>query len=311
MILQKSPIWEVVKGAETFESFQEKILHPICIKPAVPEDIKANIEITQKLLLHSYFAYEFIDVALTHAIFTLEKALKLKHKEVVGRAWNREDGSFSEMIDWFIHRNYFETWNRDVVHQLRHIRNDKVHDEKKSLGGTAFMAKVYSTIDLINDLYEDVELRTKRKKLIRVWQKNLTKFLKDGGIITWNRKRIIIFKADLIFINNKTASPIFDLAIWPIFDLKPYKEGRHIIPSSKLVQLIKCNMTKDEFQAKDANTGMPIIISKIKDDINAKKFSEWNQDFHQLRDFPMIFYLTTIPQNEYFYSSLRKFHQHE
>jgi len=307
MDLAKHVTWEIVKGAETFESFQQKIISPIYLDKNLRHDVKEDIAVIEKLLLHSYFEYEFIDVALTQAVFTFEKALKWKYQEVNNTS--SCDLGFEDLINWFASRNYFEVWDNEIIHQLRSIRNDKVHGIRKSLGGTAFLREVYRAIDLINDLQEDVELRMKRKKLMRLLQKQLHEFLEGGGVISWFGKREIVFRADIIFFNNKLDTPVYDLAIWKIFDLKSRNERGNIVPRSKLIQLTKCNLSKEIFQGKDKTTGELITISKIQDEQNKEKFDQWHKELYEQTDLPMILSFITIPQNNYFNSAVRKFHQ--
>lgn len=78
MKLVAHAIWGAFEGINTFEDFQTKVLRPIYFKPEVPKDILAFANNVEKLLLHSYYEYEFIDIALTHAIFTFEKAMRIR-----------------------------------------------------------------------------------------------------------------------------------------------------------------------------------------------------------------------------------------
>lgn len=148
--LKKHNVWEVVRGAESFESFQANILKPVNIKSEVPEEIKSSIETIQKLLIHSYFEYDFIDIALLHSIFTLEKTLKIRYKEIEN---NNKELSFEKLIDWLYNSGHYKVYNREILDIIRGIRNRKVHETKKSVLGLSCLKKIYGIIDLINFIF--------------------------------------------------------------------------------------------------------------------------------------------------------------
>lgn len=106
---KKHPLWESFLGADNFEMFQKNLLHPIYLKPQMTSDTKEYISKVEKLLNCSYLEYEFIDTALTEAIFTFEKALRVRWTEIHSRPTKK---TFATLIDWFYSNNYFEISNR-------------------------------------------------------------------------------------------------------------------------------------------------------------------------------------------------------
>lgn len=305
MKLEKDEIWSVFVGAKTFNEFQSNILETIYIKPNVPGDIRAEIQLIEKLLVHSYFEYHFIDIALAQAVFTLEKCIKLKYSEVTANSTNRM--SFSKLIDWGFDNDYFEIRNKDILTQLRNIRNGKVHSERNTLGGIAFLKKVYTVFYLINDLYEDVTLRRDRKYTSGKLQVALNDLLENGGIMCYRGKRTIIFKADVVFINNKFHRSIITIVIWPIFDPNIYKNDKHFKPYSLEIELKDWDMQSDYLKGVNNHDGAEITISTINDEVNNKRFSIWSKEFRSLKDFSLINYLTYDLEDN-FYVALGKFH---
>jgi hypothetical protein len=305
MELKSDEIWEVFNGAKSFDEFQKNILKQVYIKPQVPEDIKSEIQIIEKLLLHSYFEYHFIDLALSESIFALEKCIRIRYSEITGKPSKKL--SFAELIDWCFDNTYFETANKDILNQLRNIRNGKVHSEQKSLGGIAYLQKVYSVFYLINDLYEDSTLRIIRKNEIENLQKDLNDFLKDGGIINHNGKRTIIFKADIVFLDNKSTTNTLSLVVWPIFDPEPYRNDRHFKPYSFEIQIKDWQLNANAFIGLTNGDNTEISFLKITDDNNIEKFNRWRDEFYSLKDFSLILFLT-YDLNDNFYNALGKFH---
>ncbi|MBI5541446.1 MAG: hypothetical protein HY951_15380 [Bacteroidia bacterium] len=303
-MLKKDEIWEVFNGVSDLDTFQNKLLEPIYLKQQVPDDIKTEIKLVDKLLKHSYFEYQFIDLALTQAIFALEKCMRIRYKEINNKS--SKSILFVALIDWFFENNYFEIWNKDILTILRTIRNGKLHGEKKTIGGVAFIHKVYSVIYLINDLYENPTLRKTRILGSTDLQSNLNELLVEGGVLSYNNKRIIFFKADLVFFNNKTIPNTINLVVWSIFDLTTFKQEKQIIPYSFEISNWKFQI--ESFSGLNISDNTEIIVSKIKNENDVNKFTKWRSEFQSLPNFTLLFHCT-FDLDDYFYSALKKFHQ--
>ncbi len=305
-LIKSDPIWEVFPAAQTFESFKNNLLKPIFLKAENSVDVKESVLLAGKILEHSYFEYQFIDVALTYVIFAFEKALKIRCKEITGKDSNLR---FVDLIDWFLTRGYFETWNDTVPHALRNIRNDKVHETANTLGGVAFINKVYDTIDLINDLYEDPALRAIRKREITSLSDALFSYIGNGAILTYNNKRFIIYRAYPVFINNKSATSVLNFSVCPIFNLTPYKDGKSITPGHIQLELENWSMTDEGFTAVDKTTSKVVGLKSIDDPINQGKFNQWLTELYAMPEWSVIEFMITEPLEKLFIFSHRGFHK--
>jgi hypothetical protein len=306
MELKKDSIWEFFDDTPSFEEFQKNVLETIFLKQQVPDNIKSEISVIEKLLLHSYYEYDFIDLALSQAVFTLEKCIRIRYTATTGKA--NKKLLLSELIDWCFENNYFETQNKEILTQLRGIRNSKVHNEEPSKGGLAYLKKVYSVFHLINDLYEDPSLRILRREKIRKLQTNLNELLKNGLIINYKGKRSIIFKVDVIFFNNKHESNTVSLVIWPIFDIEPYRNNKYRKPYSFDIEVTNLIFDKDYLRCHDITNGKEIILERITDETNTNRFTKWREGLIAFENMNSVLYLTTDLNNN-FYSALKRFHQ--
>ena len=195
MDFEKAPQWEVVLGANTFEEFKDLILDKIEMNTNIPSSILDRIDIAKKLLLHSYYEYLFLDVAYTYMVATFEKSLRIRYEEITGEKTKR---SFQNLTNWFWENGYFESWNKEYVDRHRLTRNHQLHDTQEMIGGLMLVRSVGYILDLINELYEDVELRKSRKKIIAQLQSFFNELIKPNGcIITRNNKIFIIFNNPL------------------------------------------------------------------------------------------------------------------
>jgi hypothetical protein len=87
MIFKKATIWECIVGAETLEGFKQNILPSFKFKKEVPENVSKSFEIVEKLLLYSYYEYDFLDPALTKALTAFEMALQFRYQELFKKKW--------------------------------------------------------------------------------------------------------------------------------------------------------------------------------------------------------------------------------
>ncbi|MCK6649355.1 MAG: hypothetical protein L6Q66_06850 [Bacteroidia bacterium] len=156
-------------------------------------------------------------------------------------------------------------------------------------------------------MYEDSNLRIIRKNEIEKLQKDLNVFLKDGGIIYHNGKRTIVFKADIVFLDNKSTPNNLTLIVWPIFNPEPYRNDRHFKPYSFEIQIIDWELNADSFIGLNSIDNAEINFLKINDDNNNEKFSKWRDEFYSLKNFSLILFLT-YDLNDNFYNALGKFH---
>lgn len=302
----KDAIWDVFSGAGTIEEFQAKILRPIFLKPEVPNIIKESVPVIEKLLLYSFYEYDFIEVAITQAIFLLEKAMKIRWRDIHNEGWKY---NFKRLIDWFYKNGYFEVYGDRFIHQLRDIRNHKVHEEGTSKGGIVFIEKTYSIFDLINDLYEDVGLRLARKRELEVLKKQFNKFMKNGGIGIFDNRESMLFNAYPVFIDNKSPTKTLYLSVCPIFDVTPFENNNHFNPKHYLIQVTDWNVGKRAFTAREASKGHWVAIKKIMSRSERIWYSLWRSGYYGLKDFPLASYMVQEPLGDTFLRIWRHFHR--
>lgn len=306
MELQRHEIWSIFPNTETLEKFQKHHLNEVYLKPEVPEAIRAQSIVIERLLLHSYYEYEFIDIALTQAVFLFEKALRIKWQQIYQKPTKL---TLEKLIDWFFERGYFETRNFALPTQLRNIRNGKVHDIEKSTGGTPFINKTYATIDLINDLYETPVLRLMRTAERDKLNQELAEFMKDGAILTLNYKRFIAFQTHAVLISNKYPETLLEISVCPIFDLVPFEEGKEYIPGHFKILLKKWNWESNSFNGIDADTNQQVLLSKINDSTNQERFSQWQTTFFNLENWSLALFIASEPVEKAYTRSLRQLHK--
>ena len=226
-----------VFGEQTFDEYCLKIPE-FFFKKEVPEDVIKNFEIVEKLLALSFYEYKFIDEAYAKAIHTFEMAMNIRHKELLSNTRNK---TFKPLISKLTKLKHFDT-DSQTLEQIEYMRNYYSHPERHSFGGIVVWNRIEFISRLINEMYEDVKLRLERealtKKFIRELQNaKLDKFL----VMEIQEQPTIIYKLQLLLINNKQTPHTYLFACTPLFDLEIGEGGSIRVPfafKSKLVGLL-------------------------------------------------------------------------
>lgn len=293
--------------SKNYEEYYEKFIMPIYISNKIPENLLYEIDNVKKLLSHSYYEYSFIDLALLHASFVLEKAIRIKYEEI-GEALKIK--TFEKLIVWAFNKGLFETENIEVVHQIREIRNYKVHDHKiNGFGGVAYFKKILNSISLINDLFEDPNLRKKRKTILKKLNSNLFSITKNGAIFQYGNTKKIIYGCLPLIVNNKIKPKTLSLIVYEIFNPKSFEnntEGYYIAPYVVPYEVICFKSTLKKFESTDIK-GETILITKINKK-DKSKYDLWKSEIEKLKN-QNIFFEENIQINEYFHKFLKSLHE--
>ncbi len=266
---EESPFKEST-GELSFSEFKKKILKPIYLNPKISNDLIGEVNIIQTLLEFSYYDNNLIDEAYTKAIFTLEKVLRVRKKEL---GLEKKNEPLSNLFNWFYGNNYFETDDFKEIDQLRLIRNDKVHSTEIKKGSLVYLINIYSILDLMNDVYEDISLRKDRQKNKKLFCAQLNNICKDGFIITLKGQPYFGHFASILFYNNKATSPLLNIRI-----------GRCIV--SKIAEvdadrdnfdLIEWTFTETELLGTQKN-GEIINIKSITNPIHLAQIKKWKDE---------------------------------
>ena len=283
MELKMDSRWEVWDFDHTFPTFKSTMLPKLFLKEEVADDIKKAFNVVTKLLDHSYYEYEFYDVAAREALFTFEMALKIRYKEVNGGEEWPDRNPLVRLIDWFESRGYFEVYNEYFMQHLRHIRNSFAHRKHYGFGGPMMRQWILHPMDLINDLYEDVPLRQRRKEQLKKYEARLEEICENGALMKMRNKVSTVFLARVGFINNKKKPKeiaLFFASQFLIPENVDTGDAKHQIVPVPFLQ-VTCNsvsFTEKSMTIKDTDGGAFATLTKLEGSA-AEKFTEWKQKF--------------------------------
>lgn len=282
--MERDDFWTVFQGSDTHERFCKEFLPDFYLTEHVPETVRKEWLTTQSLLEHSYFNADFADVAVLYAVTVFERALRIRYRELVGK----DGGTLQKLSHWFFHNNYFETFNVEVIDQMRSIRNGKAHAEKPPFAPSVFLMKIQPLIYLTNDLYEDVNLRNQRKDWLETTQEEFKQHFHNGGILDDGEKRWIVDASVPMFWNNKSVDSR-TFAFRPIFDLEPYRNDTHYTIQYKSFSLVKTEIdyANGSLHGVCKDSGRKISFKTAMEEINQTRYEIWKKELAALDHNPV------------------------
>ena len=319
MELKRHSTWEVFANTETFEIFRKNFIPEFYFKNQVSEDVKRSFKITEKLLFHSYYEYEFYDVAAAKALMDFEMALKIRYKELTGEEWEKKikkgekRRNLKNLLDWFQQKHYFEVIQDKYLDHVRMVRNSFAHPNRHSFGGAMIRQWIENPIDLINDLYEDCKLRQERKEKQKLIVDLLSKTLNSGSILEFDSFRFIVYKAEVVFVDNRCDTEIVYLIFHPIFELEDlYPSGGY--KNYELVYIMTDKLAfSDDYTSVtfyDYLNKSNIRISPIVEAEDKLKYDEWNM-MPKSMDLHLHISSLNMKGGDWFSHIRREFHKEE
>jgi len=276
--------WEAYEFDQTFQTFKSKMLPQLFLKEQVDDNVKKAFGVVRKLLEHSYYEYEFFDVAAREALFAFEMALKIRYKEVNnGEEWP-EKKPLARLIDWFESRSYFEVYNEYFLDHLRSVRNGFAHRKQYGYGGPIMRQWILHTMDLINDLYEIIPLRQRRMEQFTRYEEKLESLCDSGALLKMKNNISTVFLARVGFINNKKKPKevsLFFASVFPVPEHEPTNDPKPRTTPIPFLRLT-CNsisFTEKSMIVKDSKGGTFATLTKLEGSA-AEKFGEWKQKFN-------------------------------
>lgn len=284
MELVKHTGWDVA----SLSDYKASLLEDVYIKKEVPESIQADLRVVEKLMLHTYYEYDFIDIALTQGVFIFEKAMRIYYREL----GHTKKLTLEKLINWFFNNGYFETDHVSEIHSLRDIRNKRVHDTDRHEKGFLYLKTVYTIVDLINDLYEDRQLRVERKEIVLKTQLELCELYKNGCLFELSGKKYIGYQAIAVFLNNKTGLHDLSLNLWLIHDPKAISFKNGFADNCLKATISNWRLENKVFTGTLKEDGSLFRITPI-DEKNMQKYQAWWQEWRAVPSWPLDWFLTT------------------
>ncbi len=272
----------------TFEEFCSKI-PKIRFRREVPEDVLKDFEVIEKLMAFSYYEYRFSDEAFSKSLRTFEMAMKLRLKEFEPLS---KKLMFDALIKKLTKLNLFDSDIQTLI-DAKSLRNTFSHPENHGFAGTMYWHGIKKTSYLINEIFDNVSLRIKRRELINNFNERQQK-ASLGGYCAYviGSKAALLYKMQLIFLNNKFEFPLYVLACTPLFDLESDSDLGGKVPYVFGLRVNCPVFDGNSLNAKILETGQSISFELIqKYSVLHTPFSNWKSEFEK-KKYPEIYDLS-------------------
>jgi hypothetical protein len=167
------------------------------------------------------------------------------------------------LLYFFNDQGYFETSSSELLDALRKTRNKQSHPQTFS-GGYFIILNVFThCVNLINDVYEDIELRKQRIEERIFLNNRLIEFLKNGGVYKDDKSSSPIYEAKIYFINNVLPIKKYYCCCKKIFKIE--HEGDEIIFKNSLIffDFISCDFSENKLDISSYNDNSLIYVTTI------------------------------------------------
>jgi hypothetical protein len=283
----KDPIWDHFVNGKSFQSFVSSYPAFVCRKE-VPESIRNKLRVAHKLLIHSYYEYAFLDIAFVRTMQIIEMALRVRYRELENDEPTRHL-SLERLIRWADRKGLLE--EPEARAQIfRFVRNFAVHAKSETLYGVSIVPTIYGAVDFINELYEIVELRVKRKSIESEVQQALTRVVRDGAILTLNGVRLIVYLAECLYCEIGDDGYVLHIGFMPIFDPRE-RDGMTDIPAPIFASVNGYILQDDAIDLTSSSSPM-IKLAAIADEVNCDKYSQFTLGY---KSNPMLGTIERLP----------------
>jgi hypothetical protein len=275
-------IW-ISRGITSHEEFVKNHVPKFHFRENVHEDILKEFEIINSLMVWSYYKYQFFDVAYKQALQTMEMAFRIRYNELTGHLY---DGDLFDLIEELERMNAFEA-RKEVIHWLRERRNGALHFDRHMYSGNTLVTRLHQIVDILNDLYDDIPLRLKRKELSNELEQVIRDSIKYGVELVRMDKRHFLHCIQIQLIDNKERELVYHLAAVPFFSLHQYKEFStqkgYSTPMFVPLQLRNVSIINGDVTGYDELSKTNITIGRIMDIARKKKYFEWRSQVKTLK----------------------------
>lgn len=279
-LLKRDEIWEIF-GIESQEEFLNKFVPNFILHQNTNADVKMEYGEIEKLVKSSYQNYKFIDHAVSKAFMVYEMALHLRYEEIYGKKWKKD---FKSLIDKLCNDNIFEV-SKELLHKMRKIRNGYAHLREHSFGGVAMFHWFRLHVMIINECYEDLNLRKKRIMHIDF----------VNSLLDENRPIAIQIK-DSIFLPARLCCVYFssEVYVFAVVWMKDYNSNDTFDAEISFIYVDNINVERSgviEGRLIDKKDKIKIALYNSDDKYLESTWRDWKKDFDLLEKRHQISFL--------------------
>lgn len=228
--LRRDSLWDGFANV-SYRDLEEAADGIVSFREDIPDGVRRRLDVVRDLIRHSYFVYDFMDVAAERTLFTFEMALKKRLSDL-----GREPGKkpLAKLIDWGAEEYLFES-GKEAAHAVRNLRNYEAHPDRNDRKGPAALHLTEQVVWMIDEMYADREQRKDRFEKREALQSKLGQAVEEGAVLEgfYDQEgeplRLLIHDAQVLLVNNRSKQTTYHVAACPVFDPTPSDaEGKEV-----------------------------------------------------------------------------------
>jgi hypothetical protein len=281
--LEKDPKWNAFNDY-TWESFQKIYLPKVDLISTVHPEVRKQYRAIRKLIAHSYFEYEFFDIAAGQMTMLVEMAMVWKYEQLTGEPWKRKTKKgeskrdLKNLFDWLNQNGHFATNFPTDTNFLRQVRNYYAHPKKHGFSGGTHLKAIVHLILFINELYDPNLITANRLSApIENW---LTSHETKRKVLRFPSGQLLISTIYCAFVDSSDAEPQYYFAAFPLFDFKKIDRSNPYRPATMyVVHVTSPKINSSSLSGTDVSSGDEIRI-EFADPAISKFIDEWHRDLY-------------------------------
>jgi hypothetical protein len=264
----------------------------------VPEDVVQRFEDVKSVLEGAQEDKRLVRVAVEYSVASFELSLRLLCDRLgFEDAMDREaDQTLWNFIEWLHKQDYLPRYAAempedlppysragsksdepgipDFYRSLRDLRNRWLHPFSDSWLGWSTTRFIPKTVELINDFYDDPELRQEERAERRCVSGHCRRLSRDGAALDLSGRRILIHELNMLHFDKTKDPSVYYFAFWPLFDLDP-EIGQEL--SDREPYLAKCSSWDLEDGSLSISTmqGTSILVDRNLKSDERSKLENW------------------------------------
>lgn len=256
-------------GAKTQEEFVEKFITKGKFHKNVPEKIKNDYQIVERLQFYSYYNYPLVDQAFAKSTRIFEASIDLKIVELKMEKQGFEPlNSKIKRLENFTSNELHKKWV-----QAKEMRNLFAHHKAGRLMGVTLLKAFKHNVNMINSIFLDKEeILEKENSLKNLIQKS--SHLKSGlFILNYNSTNYLVWSMIPYSTSIKEDDEKSFWVFHPVYKKKPITEVSDFPDAFKL-NLKNLNISNEGLTANVVETNERIMLQKTEKEENIKQYDD-------------------------------------
>lgn len=266
--LEPDPLWEAF-GINSQQEYVDKYVIKGKFHSHVPEAVRNDFRIVERLLFYSYYHYPILDEVYSKLTRIFESSVNLRMQELNIKV-KKNDGLFRklELLEPHLSENLSKSFDG-----VRKLRNSLAHPNTVGLMGITIFNGIYTLCNLLNQLFLDKESIDKYDSKVESYASQSKHLQKGLYILEYQHSKLLIESALPVAIggNSDTLSSLW--VFHPVLSRfsktkDDYKLTYPIILSLKEVKIEKSGISAKELHSNDL---VELVITEKKENIRKQE----------------------------------------